>query len=134
MWQRSRKRIWGLIWGQVRLLNNYLSVRAGAYDQVLAIQHNFPHLRCKTIPASRKRHYVSLVAGSTTQSLANPEDVLTQVCFLDKGVGPHGLHKLVFGDDLPAAANKNEECFEGLRGDGDGLIFTQQELSVGIDL
>ena len=111
-----------------------MSERASAYDQVLAIQHNFAHLCCKTIPASRKRHDVSLVSGSHTQRLANPEDVLAQVRFLDERVRPYSLHQLVLGDDLPTVANKNEERFEGLRGDGDGLIFAQQDLSVGVDL
>ena len=48
---------------------------------------------------------------------------------------PVALGSIVhLGDDLPAAANKDEERFEGLRGDGDGLIFAQQDLAVGVDL
>ena len=34
-----------------------------------------------------------------TQDLAQQEDLLTEVSFLDEGSGPQRLQELVFGDD-----------------------------------
>ena len=72
--------------------------------------------------------------GATPKALRILEDVLAQVRFLDKESRPYSLHQFVLGDDLPAVANKNEERFEGLWRDRDGLIFAQQDLFIGVDL
>src|SRR5580658_10219397 len=92
----------------VHLLYDHLRARTALYNQVLAILHHRAHLRRETIASSREGHDIAPVLGSVSKSFAEHEDVLAQVCFLDKGIRPDGLHKLVLGDHLSTVANQDQ--------------------------
>ncbi len=48
------------------------------------------------------------------QDLAQQEDLLSEVAFLDEGSRPHGLQELVFGDDPRPLLDQEQQQVEGL--------------------
>ena len=51
----------------------------------------------------------------STQDLAQQEDLLTEVAFLDEGSGPHRLQEFVLRDDPRPLLDEQQQYVEGLR-------------------
>jgi hypothetical protein len=63
-----------------------------------------------------------------------PQDknILREIGFFDEGVGPDGLHQLIFEDDLLAVTNENQQGVEGLQLQRNRLVIAQEEALFGI--
>ena len=72
------------------------------------------HALGKAIAFAGHGNDVTVVLRALAQRLAQHEDVAAKVVLSHKGVGPHGFHQVVFGDDFIAVADQNgedPECF-----------------------
>src|SRR5215213_3671535 len=79
------------------------------------------------VPAARDSLNKLHASGTLAQRFAQQRDVLGQISFLDKGVGPHTFHQIVFRDDLPAMLYEGDKDVENLWSEWNQLTFPQQD-------
>jgi hypothetical protein len=116
----------------LRVLNGHLRTRAARNEHIFAFLRYRAHLFSETIAPPGEGHDVAAILGSVSQCSAEQEDVLGKVRFFDKSVRPDGLHKVILGNNLTTVADQDQESLKGLRGEGHGLVFAEQNLFIGI--
>ena len=118
------------------LIDYYTRDRVTLDDHVWLVG-NDPHFLGKAVAAAGNGDDVAMVAGGAGQGFAQDEDVLRQVRLLDEGVGPDGLHQIIFEDHgfavLDAVLDQNEQGFKSLGRQRNGAIIAQQEQFVGVE-
>jgi hypothetical protein len=67
------------------------------------------------------------VVGCVAQRLADGEDVVGQVGFLDRGVRPDRLYQLFLGQQAAGIGRQNQKQVEGLGRERDRLAVPQQQ-------
>jgi hypothetical protein len=81
----------------------------------------------KAISATWHRLDKLHASRTLTQCFPQKRDVLRQISFFDKGVGPNSLHQIVFCHYLPAVLDKRHENVENLGSKRNLFTFTQQD-------
>jgi hypothetical protein len=72
------------------------------------------------------------VFRGVSQRLAQQEDVLAQVRFLDERIRPDLFEEFFLGDYLAAAAYQDEQRLEGFGCDRNRVVSPEQDLLVGV--
>jgi hypothetical protein len=70
---------------------------------------------------------------SITQHLPEVEDVPGQIAFLNENTRPDFFKQLFLFDDVPRPLDQNEEGFQVLWREGDGLAIPQQYPLQGVE-
>ena len=96
------------------LLDHHPRPGVALHDQALLFGDDANLLR-KAVASTRNGGDVTVLRGRGTQSLAQHEDVLRQVGFLDESIGPDRLHQVVFQNHLFAVAHQHQQGFESLQ-------------------
>src|SRR5215472_292746 len=71
----------------------------------------------ETIADSGNRFNIAGSSGFLTEGFAQGGDVAVEIVFLDRGFRPNGREKLVFGNELAVALDKNAQGFKSLAGE-----------------
>ena len=61
------------------------------------------------------RHYIPMLVGPFTQGLSQHRNLLGEIIFLNKRVGPESSHQIVFSNDLAAVLDQHQQSVETLR-------------------
>jgi hypothetical protein len=80
-------------------------------------------------PVAAPRHSLNKLnsAGTLAERLSQQRNVLCQISFLDKRVGPDPFHQVVFSDDLPAVLNERHQNVEYFGSEWNRFTFAQQD-------
>jgi len=77
-------------------------------------------------PVALARHGLDKpVTVRLAQCTPQLRDVVVQIVFFHRAVGPDALHQLVFADEMPVILDEDAESIEDLRTERDEFAFTQ---------
>src|SRR5437667_1537956 len=79
-------------------------------------------------PVTALRHGLDVLRPAifVIQGAPDRRDVLRQVDLFDEGLRPQAFHQFVFGQQVPAVFDQQEESVKRFGRQGDGLIVTQK--------
>jgi hypothetical protein len=94
----------------------------------------FPHGCNEAVAPPGDGFDVFASVRAIAQHLPKIEDVTGQIAFLDENTRPDSFQQLFLLDDVPRPLDQNEESFQVLWRDSDGLAIAEQNPLHGIEL
>src|SRR5712691_9879827 len=94
----------------------------------------FPHCSHESVASLGDGLDVFSAVRAIAQHLPQIEDVAGQIAFLDENTRPDSFQQLFLLDDVPRPLDQNEESFQVLWRDSDGLAIAEQNPLHGIKL
>ena len=92
-----------------------------------------PHRRNEAVASLGDGLDVFAPVLAIAQHLTQVEDAAGQIAFLDENPRPNFFEQLFFFDDVPRPLDQNEEGFQVLRRECDGLAIAQQNPLHGVE-
>jgi hypothetical protein len=91
--------------------------------------------RCdEPVAAFGHRIDVADAVDALSERLSQRGDVLSEVVLFDETIWPHTFDQFVFGDDMPAKLDEDEQRVEGFGGEGDDVALCGQQAVVCVQL
>src|SRR5262249_4842457 len=103
----------------------FSSVRAYKFRRIdcrRLILWKLQDLRNEPVPSTRHGHDIAMIVNRLAQRSSKDMDVLAEIAFLYKRIGPHHVHEVVLRDYFTSLLNENREDVEGLRGKLNDLL------------
>ena len=86
----------------------------------------FPDLGHEAIPMLRYGFDELLAGRAFAERMSQMRNVVSEIAFLDDGVGPQDFHQLVFPDEPSVVLDEHEQRVEQLRSQGNWTPFEQE--------